>query len=66
MLNMDEQALDFEIPPLTSRRWYRVVDTALPSPDDIAEDLANPGEGASVAGNVYHVTSHSVVVLISR
>jgi glycogen operon protein len=66
MLNMDEQALDFEIPRLTSRRWYRVVDTALPSPDDIAEDLANPGEGASVADNVYHVTSHSVVVLISR
>jgi isoamylase len=66
MLNMDGQTLDFEIPPLTSRRWYRVVDTALPSPDDIAEDLANPGEEARVAGAVYRVTSHSVVVLISR
>jgi len=42
------------------------VDTALPSPDDIAEDLADPGEEARVAGDVYRVTSHSVVVLISR
>jgi glycogen operon protein len=66
MLNMDGQTLDFEIPSLASRRWYRVVDTALPSPDDIAEDLANPGEEARTSGNVYHVTSHSVVVLISR
>lgn len=66
MLNMDECALDFEVPPPMDRTWYRVVDTALPSPHDIAENLANPGDEAMVVDSVYHVTSHSVVVLISR
>ena len=37
MLNMSGQDLEFEIPPVPGRRWWREVDTSLPSPDDIAE-----------------------------
>jgi len=36
MLNMAEDGIDFEIPPLEGRRWLKVIDTALPSPMDIA------------------------------
>jgi glycogen operon protein len=41
-------------------RWLRAIDTALESPDDIAE----PGGEAAVASGEYHVQAHSVVVLI--
>ena len=30
--------LDFELPQIGEREWFRVVDTAQPSPSDIAED----------------------------
>jgi isoamylase len=60
MLNMAESGLDFEIPPLKGRRWLKVIDTALPSPLDIAE----PGEETAVPGSRYHVSKHSVVVLV--
>ncbi len=40
--NMEADDLDFDIPPLTDRKWYKVVDTAQPSPHDIADNLANP------------------------
>ncbi len=63
---MDWQDLDFDIPPVPGRRWYRVVDTSLPSPNDIAENLADPGENAAISGPVYHATGRSVVVFISR
>jgi glycogen operon protein len=38
ILNMYWDALEFEIPAVPGRRWYRLVDTARPSPDDIVED----------------------------
>jgi glycogen operon protein len=59
MLNMAESGFDFEIPPLEGRRWLKVIDTALPSPMDIAE----PGKETAVSGNRYPVNKHSVVVL---
>ncbi|MCC7370194.1 MAG: glycogen debranching protein GlgX [Chloroflexi bacterium] len=62
MLNMDGSALPFELPIVHGRRWYRVVDTSLPSPEDIAED----GQEVAIADGAYIVNSHSVVVLISR
>ena len=46
MLNMAESGLDFEIPPREGRRWLKVIDTALPSPMDIAE----PGKETAVPG----------------
>jgi isoamylase len=62
VLNMEWEDLDFDLPPLEGRRWHRVVDTALSSPDDIAK----PEEAVLIDGNVYRAQKHSVVVLISR
>ncbi len=62
MLNMEWEDLDFDLPPLESRQWYRVVDTALPSPDDIVQ----PEKAIAVNGHVYRAQKHSVVVFISR
>jgi isoamylase len=64
--NMDEQDLDFDIPPLRSKKWYRVIDTAQPFPHDIAENMAEPGKDMLMQGTSYHALSHSIVVLISR
>jgi len=62
VLNMEWQDLDFDLPPVEGRRWHRLVDTALPSPDDIV----NPEESIVISGNVYRAQKHSVVVLVSR
>ena len=62
MLNMEETARDFELPPLQERRWFKVIDTALPCPLDIAE----PGQAMLVPVDYFRVESHSVVVLISN
>ncbi|HYB00300.1 MAG TPA: alpha-amylase family glycosyl hydrolase, partial [Ktedonobacteraceae bacterium] len=63
MLNMDAVDLDFELPALPKKRkWRKGIDTALPSPADIAE----PGREVVVPGGVCRVKSHSVVALISE
>jgi isoamylase len=63
MLNMSAEGLGFELPPVGGRSWWRVMDTSLPSPTDIAE----PGDEVEITtGHVYHVNAHSVVVLSSR
>ena len=62
ILNMDWQELDFEVPLLADRKWYKVADTSMPSPQDFAED----GEEEVITQNTYHVQSHSVVIFVSR
>lgn len=62
MLNMHWDGLDFEIPVVPGRRWYLAVDTAEPSPRDIAE----PGTEELVTGGSIHVQGRSVVVLVSK
>jgi glycogen operon protein len=62
MLNMDWQDLDFEIPPLQGRCWARAVDTALPSPQDIAE----PGKETPFSETTYRVAGRSAVILVSQ
>ena len=66
MLNMDSVDLDFELPPLPrkgkKRKWRKVIDTALPSPADIAE----PGKEMAVLAHTCHVEKHSIVVVISK
>src|SRR5437588_843658 len=62
MLNMDDAALAFALPPVGERSWYRAVDTAQPSPTDIME----PGSEVLIDGDDYLVGSRSAVVLISR
>ena len=62
MLNMEWEDLDFDLPPIEGRQWYRMADTALPSPDDIV----TPEDAPAISGNTYRVNNRSVVMLISR
>jgi glycogen operon protein len=61
--NAGREAQPFRVPLAPSGRpWRRIIDTALPDPQDIqGED-----EGPLVpAGVVYPVAAHSAVVLVS-
>jgi glycogen operon protein len=61
MMNMEGEALDFDVPPLSGRRWLRAVDTGQPSPRDVLAPRDRvPHEGATA-----RIESHSVTVLIS-
>jgi isoamylase len=62
MLNMYWDALEFELPAVTGRNWFRAVDTALATPQDIAD----PGRETQLENDRYTVSGHSVVVLISK
>jgi glycogen operon protein len=62
ILNMESGAVPFQLPPVPGRRWYRAVDTALASPDDIAD----AGGEVLITTEEYLATSHSVVVLVSK
>ncbi len=62
MLNMYWEELNFEIPSIEDRGWYKVVDTALASPMDIVE----PCQEVVVSGNNYLVKGRSIAVLISK
>ncbi len=56
MMNMYWESLDFEIPQIQGRKWYKYVDTY--EADNNTESLHN--------GNTYNVKPRSVVVLISK
>lgn len=61
MLNSSDAALEFELPAVAGPElpWRRVVDTALDTPDDVA-DLAGAQPISSVT---YRVEAHSVAFL---
>jgi glycogen operon protein len=62
ILNMDDQALDFQLLAVERRGWRRAFDTSLPAPDDAAE----PGAEPPVADDrVYRAAGRSAVVLVS-
>jgi isoamylase len=61
MFNMFWESLDFELPVVPGRSWRLAVDTAQPSPHDIAD----PGTEKDVPGNTYRVKARSVVVLVN-
>jgi isoamylase len=62
MMNMDWTDLDFDIPKVEGRRWYRAIDTGAPAPADIHPKGHEPlWEGAS-----HPVKNRSIVVLISK
>jgi isoamylase len=63
ILNMDDQALDFQLPPRTGEAWRRAFDTALPSPDDASPAGAEPVVADAA---VYRAAPRSAVVLVSR
>jgi glycogen operon protein len=62
MMNMYWEPLDFELPTVSGRGWYRALDTALLAPSDITD----PGAEVAISGNSYLVTARSVVVLVSK
>jgi len=63
-MNAYYQDLVFKIPASPSgRRWHRVVDTALPAPEDILE--ADQGPLVNVL-DAYPVRAHSMVILMSE
>jgi glycogen operon protein len=64
ILNAYWGPLEFELPPLpgaSQTGWQRVVDTALPSPDDISAW----GQAVQVQGSTYTAQAHSVVILVA-
>ncbi|HEY2015685.1 MAG TPA: glycogen debranching protein GlgX [Bryobacteraceae bacterium] len=61
MLNMHWHALEFEVPYVLDRTWFRAIDTSQPSPLDIAE----PGEELPLAGDTCVVDARSIVVLVN-
>jgi glycogen operon protein len=62
MMNMFWEPLEFELPAEQSRGWFRVVDTALPSPQDIAAS----GQEVAISTPTYRVEGRSCVVLICK
>jgi isoamylase len=54
---------DFELPDIGDRKWRRLVDTALPSPNDIAEEGA---EFLLSSQSSYPVKSRSVVIFVAH
>ena len=65
MINAYWEALDFDLPPLpaaTLAGWWRWIDTARESPEDIMDAVAAP----LVHGTQYRVAPRSVAVLFAR
>jgi len=60
MLNMWDDALEFPLPPIAPRRWYKAVDTA----DDPA--VRPPNEQPPVGEQKIRVSGHGIVVLEAR
>ncbi len=62
IMNMYWEPLEFELPKMVDGGWYRTVDTALDSPNDICE----PGNERVIAGATYRAQGRSVVVMTSK
>ena len=59
--NMYWEGIRFELPAVPGRRWFRFVDTSLPSPQDAADrDDAFP-----ISAATYDAAGRSVVILVS-
>jgi isoamylase len=62
MLNMDWNSHEFEIPVVAGRKWFKAIDTARNSPDDISD----PGKELAIESATCSVEGRSIAVLISR
>jgi isoamylase len=63
MLNAYWESLIFEVPPLLlpQQRWYCIVNTALPTP----QDFCTPERAFSLSTNKYKVEPRSSVILMA-
>ena len=57
------EELEFELPQIGEREWFRLVDTSLPSPRDIAEERQ---EFPLLSQESYRVQPRSVVIFVSK
>ncbi|MGO9743924.1 MAG: glycogen debranching protein GlgX [Roseiarcus sp.] len=65
MMNMDDWLAAFEVPQIEGIAWKRVIDTSLPSPNDIVtEGDVDKGLAVAVERSQYLVNAHSVVILV--
>ncbi|HKD85124.1 MAG TPA: glycogen debranching protein GlgX [Terriglobales bacterium] len=55
--------LEFELPHIAEREWFRVVDTALPSPNDISDDGQ---EFPLMSQESYLVKARSVATFVAK
>jgi isoamylase len=55
--------LEFELPQIGEREWFRLADTAQPSPQDIAEDGQ---EFPLLSQDGYMVKGHSVAMFVAK
>ena len=55
--------LEFELPQIGEREWFRLVDTAQPSPHDIAEEGQ---EFPLLSQESYMVKAHSVAIFVAK
>jgi glycogen operon protein len=62
MINMGWNAATFQIPAISGHSWHRLLDTSLPSPDDITEH----GQEGPINGQEYLVNDRSSVLLITK
>jgi isoamylase len=62
MMNMHWEPLDFKLPEVPDRSWFKAVDTFQAKPDDIPD----PGKEPPVVGDTCTVQARSVVVLVNR
>lgn len=62
ILNMDCKELNFQIPPISGKKWYRIIDTTENSPNDIIEG----GKEKEIFNETYHAKDHSVIVLVAK
>jgi glycogen operon protein len=61
-INSYWKPLEFELPPVSGGQnggWFRLLDTFLPSPDDIVEEAS----GVPLDGATYNVNPRSIVML---
>ena len=61
--NAYTEALDFELPLIGEREWFRLADTAQASPNDIAEDGQ---EFPLLSQDSYRVEPYSVAIFIAK
>ncbi|MBP7090951.1 MAG: hypothetical protein KBA98_08990, partial [Syntrophorhabdaceae bacterium] len=58
MLNMSGDSIKMPLPQSYGHVWYRVIDTSLPYPDDIARH----GDEKKIKSPFYFVAPRSIVV----
>jgi glycogen operon protein len=64
IFNAWSETLDFDLPELEQgKRWYRIVDSALEAPHDIADDEA---KAAAITSKHYAASPRSSVILLGR